>query len=154
MAMKHARKLNTRYAKLICRASHSETECWKHMAKTSWRHCGMSMRSRRSWSTMTVYERSTPARMPAGGSFVTLVLICSRPSGKSGLGSDVSRLRAQSEVAVQAGEATQIGLGALVDADLARESASLASLQVRQQLSNRSIGIANQAPSALLGLLR
>ena len=72
----------------------------------------------------------------------------------SGLGSDVSRLRAQSEVALQAGEATQIGLGALVDADLARESASLASLQVRQQLSNRSIGIANQAPSALLGLLR
>jgi flagellin len=70
------------------------------------------------------------------------------------LGSDVSRLRTQSEVALQAGEATQIGLGALVDADLARESASLASLQVRQQLSNRSIGIANQAPSALLGLLR
>jgi flagellin len=72
----------------------------------------------------------------------------------SNLGSDVSRLRTQTESAQQAGEATQIGLGALVDADLARESASLASLQVRQQLTNRSVGIANQSPSALLNLLR
>lgn len=72
----------------------------------------------------------------------------------SNLGSDVSRLRAQTETAQQAGETTQIGLGALVDSDLARESASLASLQVRQQLSNRSVGIANQSPSALLNLLR
>lgn len=70
------------------------------------------------------------------------------------LGGDLSQLRAQSEMARQAGEATQFGLGALVDADLARESASLASLQVRQQLGGTSMGIANQTPSALLSLLR
>jgi flagellin len=67
---------------------------------------------------------------------------------------DLTQLRAQSEAAQQAGAAAGFGLGALVDADLARESASLASLQVRQQLSGSGIGIANQTPSALLSLLR
>lgn len=46
------------------------------------------------------------------------------------------------------------GLGSIVDADLARESANLQSLQVRQQLSAQTLGIANQAPQILLGLFR
>jgi flagellin len=70
------------------------------------------------------------------------------------LGGDLSQLRARAEVAQQTGEANSFGLGALVNVDLARESASLASLQVRQQLSGTSMGIANQTPSALLSLLR
>ena len=45
-------------------------------------------------------------------------------------------------------------LGALVDADLAKESATLTSLQVRQQLGIQAVGIANQAPQNLLGLFR
>jgi flagellin len=72
----------------------------------------------------------------------------------SNLGSDLSRVKSQAEFARQSEEAVQAGLGALVDADLARESAALASLQVRQQLGTQSYGIANQAPSTLLGLFR
>jgi len=51
-------------------------------------------------------------------------------------------------------DATAQGLGALVDADLAKESARLQSLQIKQQLGTQSLGIANQAPQSLLGLFR
>ena len=51
-------------------------------------------------------------------------------------------------------DATTQGLGSLVDADLAKESAKLQSLQIKQQLGTQSLGIANQAPQSLLGLFR
>ena len=44
------------------------------------------------------------------------------------------------------------GIGNLVDADLARESARLQSLQVKQQLGVQALGIANGAPQTVLGL--
>ena len=46
------------------------------------------------------------------------------------------------------------GLGALVDADLAKESSSLEALKVRQQLGVQTLGLANQGPQVLLGLFR
>ena len=61
---------------------------------------------------------------------------------------------AQSEFVKQVSETVQIGLGALVDADMAKETANLQALQVRQQLGVQALGIANQAPQSLLGLLR
>jgi flagellin len=70
------------------------------------------------------------------------------------LGADIKQLDAQTEFIKQSEETVKIGLGALVDADLAKESANLQSLQVRQQLGVQGIGIANQAPQALLGLFR
>ena len=51
-------------------------------------------------------------------------------------------------------DAQETGLGALVDADLAKESARLQALQIRQQLGTQSLSIANQAPQALLSLFR
>merc|ERR1719181_1876709 len=66
-------------------------ECMKHSAKSSCRHCSVSTRSSRSWSISVVYERRMPARRPAGGSFVTLVDICSSPSGNSLLGRHVMK---------------------------------------------------------------
>jgi len=46
------------------------------------------------------------------------------------------------------------GIGRLVDADLARESARLNALQVQQQLAVMALGIANRGPSMLLQLFR
>jgi flagellin len=46
------------------------------------------------------------------------------------------------------------GIGNLVDADLAKESALLQSLQTKQQLGIQALSIANQAPSAVLSLFR
>lgn len=46
------------------------------------------------------------------------------------------------------------GIGTLVDADLASESARLQSLQVKQQLGTQALSIANQAPQTILSLFR
>jgi flagellin len=48
----------------------------------------------------------------------------------------------------------QSGIGNLVDADMATESAQLQSLQVKQQLGIQALSIANQAPSVALSLFR
>lgn len=46
------------------------------------------------------------------------------------------------------------GLGALIDADLTKESAVLQSLQVKQQLGTQALSIANQSPQTLLSLFK
>jgi flagellin len=46
------------------------------------------------------------------------------------------------------------GLGSLVDANLAQESAQLQSLQIRQQLGTQALSLANQAPQTLLSLFK
>jgi len=51
-------------------------------------------------------------------------------------------------------DAMNEGLGALVDADLAKESSTLEALKVRQQLGVQTLGLANQGPQILLGLFR
>jgi flagellin len=51
-------------------------------------------------------------------------------------------------------DATTTGIGSIVDADLAKESARLQSLQIRQQLGTQALSIANQSPSILLNLFR
>lgn len=51
-------------------------------------------------------------------------------------------------------DALNTGLGALIDADLAKESAQLQALQIRQQLGTQALSLANQAPQTLLSLFR
>jgi flagellin len=51
-------------------------------------------------------------------------------------------------------DALDTGVGNLVDADLAKESATLQSLQTKQQLGIQALAIANSSSSALLGLFR
>ena len=51
-------------------------------------------------------------------------------------------------------DATNSGLGALVDADLAKASALLQSLQIKQQLGVQALSIANQTPQVLLNLFK
>ena len=46
------------------------------------------------------------------------------------------------------------GLGSLIDADLAKESAQLTALQIRQQLGTQALSMANQAPQTLLSLFK
>jgi flagellin len=51
-------------------------------------------------------------------------------------------------------DALEAGVGNLVDADLAKESARLQALQTKQQLGVQALGIANQAPQMLLSLFQ
>ena len=70
------------------------------------------------------------------------------------LGGDMRRLTNQINFNSSLQKASEEALGTIVDADLAKESARLQSLQIRQQLGTQTLGIANQAPQILLGLFR
>ena len=70
------------------------------------------------------------------------------------LGADVRALELQTDFLNDISDATEEGLGNIVDADMARESARLTALQVQQQLAVQTLGIVNQAPQTLLGLFR
>ena len=51
-------------------------------------------------------------------------------------------------------DSLEIGIGNLVDADMAKESARLQALQVQQQLGAQALSIANQAPQIILSLFK
>jgi flagellin len=70
------------------------------------------------------------------------------------LGADSRRLDAQVKFNSSLQDALTTSLGAIVDADLAKESANLQALQIKQQLGAQTLGIANQAPQILQSLFR
>jgi flagellin len=70
------------------------------------------------------------------------------------LGSQSKALEIQRTFLTKLGDELEKGVGALVDADLAKESARLQSLQIKQQLGVQALSIANQAPSLVLSLFR
>ncbi|MBI1775751.1 MAG: flagellin [Proteobacteria bacterium] len=68
------------------------------------------------------------------------------------LGADTKTINFQDSFISQLSDATNIGLGSIVDADLARASSQLQALQVQQQLSIQTLNIANANPRALVSL--
>jgi len=70
------------------------------------------------------------------------------------LGSDGNRLELQNDFTTKLRDILTAGVGNLVDADLAEESAKLAALQVKQQLGTQSLAIANQSPQIILSLFQ
>jgi len=70
------------------------------------------------------------------------------------LGADSKSLDNQYTYVGVLSDATEEGVGAIVDADLAKESAKLQALQVRQQLGTQTLSIANQSPQILLSLFQ
>jgi flagellin len=70
------------------------------------------------------------------------------------LGADTRSLNYQDTFLSKLVDATNEGLGSIVDADMAKESAKLQALQVQQQLGVQTLGIANQRPQVLLSLFR
>ncbi len=70
------------------------------------------------------------------------------------LGTGANALDSQRSFANKLSDTIETGIGNLVDADLAKESATLQSLQVKQQLGVQALSIANQAPQVLLSLFR
>ena len=70
------------------------------------------------------------------------------------LGTGAKTLEIQSTFTTKVSDAVTEGIGNLVDADLARESAKLQALQVKQQLGIQALSIANQSPTSVLALFR
>ena len=72
----------------------------------------------------------------------------------AGLGASTRFLEQQISFNESLTDATAEGLGNIVDADLARDSARFNALKVRNELSIQVVNIANQRPNVLLDLLR
>jgi len=70
------------------------------------------------------------------------------------LGTDSKKLGIHKEFVTKLSDELTNGIGNLVDADVATESARLQSLQTKQQLGIQALAIANQAPTVLLSLFR
>ncbi len=70
------------------------------------------------------------------------------------LGSDMKKLEAHNKFVSRLQDALKVGIGNLVDADLAVESARLQALQVKQQLGVQALSIANSQPQIILNLFR
>ncbi len=66
------------------------------------------------------------------------------------LGTASKSLEVHKSFVTKLSDALETGIGNLVDADLAKESARLQSLQVKQQLGVQALSIANQAPSTIM----
>ena len=70
------------------------------------------------------------------------------------LGSQQKQLEGHSVFVGKLTDVLNTGVGNLVDADLAKESARLQALQVQQQLGAQALSIANSAPQIILSLFR
>src|ERR1700754_2896947 len=70
------------------------------------------------------------------------------------LSSGAAKFSIQATFSQKLSDTLTAGIGNLVDANMAQESASLQSLQVRQQLGVQALSIANQAPQTILSLFR
>jgi flagellin len=70
------------------------------------------------------------------------------------LGANLRALELQTQQLSATLDASEEGLGNMVDADMARASADQTSAEVRSQLSAQTLGIANRAPEIILGLFQ
>jgi flagellin len=72
----------------------------------------------------------------------------------SSLGTGSKELASHLDFIGKLQDTVDAGVGNLVDADLAKESAKLQALQTKQQLGIQALSIANQAPQAIMSLFR
>jgi len=75
-------------------------------------------------------------------------------SAMAKLSSGAAKFSIQATFSQKLSDTLTMGIGNLVDANMAQESAMLQSLQVKQQLGVQALSIANQAPQTILGLFR
>lgn len=68
------------------------------------------------------------------------------------MGAGSNSMERQLTFLTKLGDTVETGIGNMVDADMARESARLTALQVKQQLGTQALSIANQQPQAILSL--
>jgi flagellin len=75
-------------------------------------------------------------------------------SRMAALGAESKRIDQHLVFISKLADSLETGVGQLVDADLAKESARLQALQVQQQLGAQALSIANSAPQMVLSLFR
>ncbi len=107
-------------------------------------------------STITVPANGDISTVTNANAMLSLVSasITNVNSAVANLGSQADQITAHSTFVSKLSDSLTIGIGGLVDADVAAESARLTALQVQQQLATQSLSIANQSPSVLLSLFK
>ncbi len=105
--------------------------------------------------TATTVATATGSIARAGATAAAVETATTSFAAKLGtLGSNSKSLDRQLTFTSKIQDALEAGVGNLVDADLAKESARLTALQTKQQLGVQALSIANQSSSILLGLFR
>jgi flagellin len=95
---------------------------------------------------------SVQAFLGASGTFTTMQNQVG--NDLNAIGSNINYVANQTSYNNNKIDSLNSGLGSLIDADLAKESAQLTALQIRQQLGTQALSMANQAPQSLLSLFK
>ncbi|HEY4586911.1 MAG TPA: flagellin [Brevundimonas sp.] len=91
----------------------------------------------------------------AAGALAAVEAALTTASGKlAELGAQSKQIEKHTLFVTKLMDSLEVGVGNLVDADMARESARLQALQVQQQLGAQALSIANQAPQIILSLFK
>jgi flagellin len=107
-------------------------------------------------SIITLGATSTIGSATAATALLTQVnlSLTSVDSALGSLGSQASEIAQHTTFVGKLQDVLQTGVGNLVDANMAKESAKLQALQVQQQLGVQALSIANQSPQTILQLFK
>jgi flagellin len=107
-------------------------------------------------ATITVPSNASISTTTNANQVLTLVeaSISNVNAAMAGLGAQSSQISAHASFVSLLSDSLTTGVGNLVDADVAAESARLTALQVQQQLGAQALSIANQAPQIILQLFQ
>ena len=109
-----------------------------------------------SGSIVTVKNTNTISTQAKASTLVATIQasLTNVNSALAKLSSGAAKFSIQATFAQKLSDTLTTGIGNLVDANMAQESAKLQSLQVKQQLGIQALSIANQAPQTILSLFR
>jgi flagellin len=109
-----------------------------------------------SGTIVTVKANDTVSTMAKASTMIATIQasLTNVNSALAKLSSGAKKFSVQADFVQTLANTLTTGIGNLVDANMAQESAMLQSLQVKQQLGVQALAIANQAPQVTLSLFR
>ena len=109
-----------------------------------------------SGSIVTLKSTATVSTQAKASTLVAIIQtsLTNVNSAMAKLSSGAAKFSIQATFSQKLSDTLTTGIGNLVDANMAQESAMLQSLQVKQQLGVQALSIANQAPQTILSLFR
>ena len=105
-----------------------------------------------SINTLSASDSITTTTLAAGVLTRLDATLSSVNQAVGSIGSQAKQIDAHNTFISKLNDVLETGVGNLVDADMAKESARLQALQVKQQLGAQALSIANQAPQIILSL--
>jgi flagellin len=109
-----------------------------------------------SGAIVTIKTTSTISTQAKASALISVIQtsLTNVNSALAKLSSGAAKFSIQATFSQKLSDTLNAGIGNLVDANMAQESARLQSLQVKQQLGVQALSIANQAPQTILSLFR